>query len=58
VHCKSFGITPDDLIVITARELGFNRAGINITLSMQYAYDYLLDHNLVKEVDGKVIAVN
>ncbi len=51
---KSYGITPEDLFVATAREFGFKRTGENIVSTLRNAYDKLLKANKVKEVDGKV----
>ncbi len=52
---KSFGITRNDLYVITARTFGFNRTGINITQAMEKACIYLLENGRLKEVDGKIV---
>jgi len=52
---KSFGITKNDLYVITSRVFGFNRTGGNITQSMEKTCSYLLESGRVKEVDGKII---
>jgi hypothetical protein len=52
---KSFGITKNDLYVVTARVFGFNRTGGNITQSMENACLYLLENGRVKEVDGKIV---
>lgn len=51
---KSFGITPDDLYVTTAREFGFKRTGENIVSSLRQVYDKILNIGRLKEVDGKV----
>ena len=50
----SFGITPDDLFVVTAREFGFKRTGENITNSLRKVYQQMLKNGEVTEVDGKV----
>ncbi len=50
----SFGITPDDLFIVTAREFGFKRTGENIICSLRKVYKYMLENNEVIEVDGKV----
>ena len=50
----SFGITPDDLFIVTAREFGFKRTGENIIYSLRKVYQYMLKNNEVIEVDGKV----
>ena len=50
----SFGIAPDDLFIVTAREFGFKRTGENIICSLRKVYQYMLDNNEIMEVDGKV----
>lgn len=50
----SFGITPEDLFIVTAREFGFKRIGENINNSLHKAYQQMLKRNEVIEVDGKV----
>ena len=50
----SFGITPDDLFIVTAREFGFKRTGENIIHSLRKVYQYMLKNNEIIEVDGKV----
>ena len=50
----SFGITPDDLFIVTAREFGFKRTGENITSSLRKVYQQMLKNGEVTEVDGKV----
>lgn len=52
---KSFGITKNDLYVVTARAFGFNRTGGNITQAMERACLYLLENKRIKEIDGKVV---
>lgn len=51
---NSFGITPDDLFIVTARELGFKRTGENIISSLRKVYQQMLESGEVTEVDGKV----
>lgn len=51
---RSYGITPEDLFVTTAREFGFKRTGENIVSALRSAYDKMLNKGKVKEVDGKV----
>lgn len=51
---KSFGITPNDLFVVTARELGYKRTGENITSALRRVYQAALDSKKLKEIDGKV----
>ena len=50
----SFGITPDDLFIVTAREFGFKRTGDNIIYSLRKVYQHMLKSGEVLEVDGKV----
>ena len=50
----SFGITPDDLFIVTAREFGFKRTGENIIYSLRKVYQQMLESGEVTEVDGKV----
>lgn len=54
----SFGITPEDLIIVTARELGYKRNSENITTILRNAYNILLQSECVREVDGKVNVLN
>lgn len=54
---KSFGITPDDLILITAREFGFKRTGENINRVLNEVYKKILRDNVVEEIDGKISVV-
>lgn len=51
---KSFGITPDDLFIVTAREFGYKRTGENITYTLHRVYQTALTSKKLKEVDGKV----
>lgn len=53
----SFGITPDDLFIVTAREFGFKRTGENIIYSLRKVYQQMLKNGEVTEVDGKVQVV-
>lgn len=52
---NSFGITPNDLYVVTARTFGFNRTTGNIIQSMEQACSYLLKTGKAREVDGKIV---
>ncbi|MBB6716634.1 DUF4011 domain-containing protein [Clostridium gasigenes] len=52
---KSFGITKNDLYIVTARVFGFNRRSVNITEAMESACLYLIGMGKVKEVDGKIV---
>ncbi len=51
---NSYGITPDDLFIVVAREFGFKRTGENITTSLQSVYKTMLKTNELTETDGKV----
>lgn len=53
----SFGITPDDLFIVTAREFGFKRTGENIIYSLRKVYQQMLKNGEVTEVDDKVSVV-
>ncbi|MGN0086133.1 MAG: AAA domain-containing protein [Alloprevotella sp.] len=53
----SCGITPDDLIIATAREFGFKRTGDSIRYSLCKVYQHLLRNNEVTEVEGKICVV-
>ena len=55
---KSFGITPDDLFIVTAREFGFKRTGENILHSLRKVYQQMHKNGEVTEVDGKVHIVS
>ena len=50
----SFGITPDDLFIVTAREFGYKRTGKDIVNALRSAYDNMLKLNEATEIDGKV----
>lgn len=54
IALHSFGITPEDLFIVTAREFGFKRTGENIIYSFRNVYKQMLKNNEVTEVDGKV----
>lgn len=51
---QSFGIIPDDLFIVTAREFGFKRTGENINSSLRRVYGKMLDTKEISEIDGKV----
>ena len=51
---KSFGITPNDLFIVTAREFGYKRTGENIISTLHRVYQTALTSKKLKEVDGKV----
>ena len=50
----SFGITPDDLFIVTAREFGYKRTSENIIFSLRNVYQQMLKNGEVLEIDGKV----
>ncbi len=54
----SFGITPDNLFIETAREFGYKRTGENIITALRTAYNAMLKNNEIAEVDGKVKIIN
>ena len=54
----SFGITTDDLFIVTAREFGFRRTGENIIYSLRNVYQQMLKNGEVTEVDGKVQVIS
>lgn len=58
IALHSFGITPDDLFIVTAREFGFKRTGENIIYSLRKVYQQMLKNGEVTEVDGKVQVVS
>lgn len=51
---RSFGITPEDLFIVTAREFGFRRTGENIISALSQVYEKMLGSNEVSEIDGKI----
>ena len=54
----SFGITPDDLFIVTAREFGFKRTGEKIIYSLRKVFQQMLKNGEVTEIDGKVQIVS
>jgi very-short-patch-repair endonuclease len=50
----SFGLMPDDLLNVTARELGYKRTGENISASLRRVYKKLLKGGKIREIEGKV----
>lgn len=54
----SYGIAPDDLFIITAREFGFKSTGENILHSLRKVYQQMHKNGEVTEVDGKVHIVS
>ena len=50
----SFGITSDDLFIVTTREFGYKSTGRNIAAALRSAYDDMLERNEVTEIEGKV----
>lgn len=57
IASHSFGITPDNLVVQTAREFGYKRTSENITDTLKKVYDRMLKNKEVEEIDGKVHVV-
>ncbi len=55
---SSFGITPEGLFVVTAREFGYKRTGDNIIYSLRTVYKDMLHKKEVIEIDGKVNVVD
>lgn len=56
----SFGITPNNLFIATAREFGFKRikqSKDNIIDTLRMVYQQMLKNGVVSEVDGKVRVV-
>ena len=51
---NSFGITPEDLFIVAAREFGYKRTGKDIVNALRSAYDNMLKLNEATEIDGKV----
>jgi very-short-patch-repair endonuclease len=51
---ESCGITSKNLLLATAKEFGFNRAGTKITKAMELAFQLLINTNKIKTIDGKV----
>ena len=58
IASHSFGITPDNLVVQTAREFGYKRTSENITYTLKKVYDRMLKNKEVEEIDGKVHIVS
>ena len=54
VTSQSIGITPHDLCVITARELGYKRTSSHILYYLNEAYKTMLKTKIVQEIEGKV----
>lgn len=50
----SFGITPEELFIVTAKEFGYKRMGDNILNSLNRVYQSMLKNNDAREVNGKV----
>lgn len=51
---KSFGITPDGLVIETARAFGFKRTGGKISATIKTVYENMIKDGVLKEIDGKV----
>ena len=58
IALHSFGITPDDLFIVTALEFGFKRTSENIIYSLRKVYQQMLKIGEVTEVDGKVQVIS
>ena len=54
ITSKSYGIRAEDLLITTARELGYQRMGNQIESSLRKVYNVMLQKGILKEVDGKV----
>lgn len=54
IVANSYGITPEDLFIVSAREFGFKRTGENIITSLQGVYKAMLKNGEITEVDSKV----
>lgn len=50
----SFGITSEDLFIITAREFGFKRTGDNISCLLHEVYEKMLRNKEIFVIDGKL----
>ena len=50
----SFGMTPENLFIVTARELGFKRAGEAVLAVFRRVYERMLEDKEFSETDGKV----
>lgn len=57
IASQSFGITPDDLIIETARVYGFKRTGGKISSTLRKVYNQLEAEGKICEIDGKVSVV-
>jgi very-short-patch-repair endonuclease len=55
---NSFGITPDDLFIVTARELGYKRTGETIIRTLRKIYYKMIESGEVVEIEGKVNVVH
>lgn len=51
---NSFGITPNDLFIATAKLFGFKKIGENIECSLRKVYNLMLNRKEIMEIDGKV----
>lgn len=54
---ESYGITRESLFQVTAREYGFNRTGINITIALEEAFEIILKDKFVKIVEDRISIV-
>ena len=53
----SYGITPHDLCIVTAKELGYKRTSGNILHYLEKAYKTMLKKKIAQEIEGKVSLV-
>jgi hypothetical protein len=51
---QSFGITPEDLFIVTTREFGYKRTSENIISSLSNVYNKILEKGDFIELEGKV----
>lgn len=54
VISNSYGITPHDLCVVTAKKLGYRRTSDNILHYLEKAYQTMLKTKIIQEIEGKV----
>ena len=55
IIARSFGITPHNLCVVTAKEFGYKRVSDNILGRFEKAYKTMLETDVAKEIEGKVV---
>ncbi len=54
----SFGITPENLFIETAREFGYKRTGETIITTLKRVYNQMRYKREITEIDGKIKVVN